>query len=77
MLSVRGNFGAGFVGLITNLAPLTEWVSQGFENMGKSFNNWANSVEGSQAIQSFTNYVKTNLPLIGNIFTQRSRAYLT
>lgn len=69
MLSAVGNFGAGFVGLITNLAPLTEWVSQGFENMGKSFNNWANSVEGSQAIQSFTNYVKTNLPLIGNIFS--------
>ncbi|MFQ3905493.1 hypothetical protein ABLV94_07360 [Staphylococcus sp. Mo2-7] len=68
MLSALGNFGSGFVALITELAPLTEWVSKGFENMGKSFNQWANSVEGSTAIQDFTNYVKTNLPLIREIF---------
>ncbi|MFQ3871339.1 hypothetical protein [Staphylococcus sp. Mo2-1] len=68
MLSAAGNFGSGLIALITNLAPLTEWVSKGFENMGKSFNEWATSVEGSTAIQDFTDYVKTNLPLIGEIF---------
>lgn len=68
MLSAAGNFGSGLIALITNLAPLTEWVSKGFENMGKSFNEWASSVEGSTAIQDFTNFVKTNLPLIGEIF---------
>ena len=54
MLSAVGNFGSGFIALITELAPLTEWVSQGFENMGKSFNEWANSVEGSTAIQDLS-----------------------
>lgn len=68
MLSDAGSFGSGLIAVITNLAPLTEWVSQGFAKMGESFNKWANSVEGSQAIQDFTNYVKTNLPLIGEIF---------
>ncbi|MGP5091046.1 phage tail protein [Staphylococcus equorum] len=68
MLSAAGAFGSGLIALITELAPLTEWVSKGFENMGKSFNQWATSVEGSTAIQDFTNFVKTNLPIIGEIF---------
>lgn len=69
MLNAAGQFGSGLIALITQLAPLTEWVSQGFRNMGKAFNQWATSVEGSTAIQDFTNYVKTNLPLIGEIFS--------
>ncbi len=69
MLSAAGNFGSGLVAVLTNLAPLTEWISKGFENMGKSFNQWATSVEGSTAIQDFTNFVKTNLPIIGEIFS--------
>lgn len=69
MLSAAGNFGSGLVAILTNLAPLTEWISKGFENMGKSFNEWATSVEGSTAIQDFTNFVKTNLPIIGDIFS--------
>lgn len=40
MLSAAGNFGSGLIAVLTNLAPLTEWVSKGFENMGKSFNKW-------------------------------------
>ncbi|WP_432721169.1 phage tail protein [Staphylococcus shinii] len=69
MLSAAGAFGSGLIAVLTNLAPLTEWVSKGFENMGKSFNQWATSVEGSTAIQDFTNFVKTNLPIIGEIFS--------
>ncbi|WP_436954426.1 phage tail protein [Staphylococcus ureilyticus] len=68
MLSAAGNFGSGLIGILTNLGPLTEWVSKGFANMGRSFNKWANSVAGQKAIQDFTEYVKTNLPLIGQIF---------
>lgn len=68
MLSAAGNFGSGLIGVLTNLGPLTEWVSKGFANMGRSFNKWANSVAGQKAIQAFTEYVKTNLPLIGQIF---------
>ncbi|PNZ82455.1 putative phage tail protein [Staphylococcus microti] len=68
MLSAAGSFGSGLVAVLTNLAPLTEWVSKGFSNMGKRFNEWANSIEGSKAIQNFTSYVQRNLPLIGQIF---------
>lgn len=68
MLSAAGSFGNGLIALITELAPLTEWVANGFQNMADKFNNWATSVEGSKAIQNFTDYVKENLPLIGQIF---------
>lgn len=68
MLSAAGKFGNGLIALITELAPLTEWVANGFQNMADKFSNWATSVEGSKAIQNFTDYVKENLPLIGQIF---------
>ena len=44
------------------------WASQGFENMALSFRKWANSVEGSKAINGFVEYTKTNLPIVGRIF---------
>ena len=68
MLRAAGSFGNGLIALITELAPLTEWVANGFQNMADKFSNWATSVEGSKAIQNFTDYVKENLPLIGQIF---------
>ena len=63
-----GQLGEAFISLATQFAPLTEFVSQGFSNMMTSFNNFIQSVEGQQAIQNFTEYVMTNLPVIGQIF---------
>ena len=36
--------------------------------MALSFRKWANSVEGSKAINGFVEYTKTNLPIVGRIF---------
>ena len=36
--------------------------------MGQAFNEWAQSVEGQNAIKSFIEYTEQNLPLIGQIF---------
>ncbi|HDZ3291103.1 TPA: hypothetical protein RSU91_000585 [Staphylococcus aureus] len=68
LLSAGGHFGDGLVEIFTQLMPLFEWSSKGFQSMALSFQKWAHSVEGSQAIQGFINYTKTNLPIIGNIF---------
>ncbi len=68
MLDAAGSFGSGLVSVLTQIAPLAEWVSQGFKKMGQSFNEWAQSVEGQNAIKSFIEYTKQNLPLIGQIF---------
>ncbi|HDP5863099.1 TPA: hypothetical protein P6V15_002589 [Staphylococcus aureus] len=68
LLNAGGHFGDGLVEIFTQLMPLFEWSSKGFQSMALSFQKWAHSVEGSQAIQGFINYTKTNLPIIGNIF---------
>lgn len=68
MLDAAGSFGSGLVSVLTQIAPLAEWVSQGFKEMGQAFNEWAQSVEGQNAIKSFIEYTKQNLPLIGQIF---------
>ncbi|MBX5334377.1 phage tail protein, partial [Rhodococcus fascians] len=68
MLNAAGQFGSGIISILTQLAPLAEWVSKGFEKMGASFNKWAQSTAGQNAIKSFIEYTKQNLPLIGQIF---------
>lgn len=69
MLDAAGSFGSGLVSVLTQIAPLAEWVSQGFKKIGQAFNEWAQSVEGQNAIKSFIEYTKQNLPLIGQIFS--------
>lgn len=69
MLEAAGSFGSGLISVLTQIAPLAEWVSQGFKKMGQAFNEWAQSVEGQNAIKSFIEYTKQNLPLIGQIFS--------
>ncbi len=68
LLSAAGRFGDGLVNVFTQLAPLFLWVAQGLDSLGKKFQNWANSIGGQNAIRSFIEYTKTNLPKIGQIF---------
>ncbi|MCE4964417.1 phage tail protein [Staphylococcus haemolyticus] len=68
LLSAAGRFGDGLVNVFTQLGPLFEWTAKGLDNLGKKFQNWANSVEGQNAIKSFIEYTKENLPKIGQIF---------
>lgn len=62
------HFVDGITAVFNKLSPLFVWASQGFENMALSFRKWANSVEGSKAINGFVEYTKTNLPIVGRIF---------
>lgn len=68
LLNAVMSFVNGTTALFNKLSPLFLWAAQGFANMAKSFDNWANSVQGSQAIANFVNYTKTNLPVVGAIF---------
>ncbi|RIL24915.1 terminase, partial [Staphylococcus gallinarum] len=56
------------INVFTQLGPLFLWTAKGLDNLGKKFQNWANSVAGQNAIKSFIEYTKTNLPKIGQIF---------
>lgn len=68
LLNATRSFVNGSTAMFNKLSPLYTWAAQGFANMGKSFDNWANSVQGSKAINGFVEYTKTNLPIVGSIF---------
>lgn len=61
-------FGDGTVAIFNKMNPLFTWASQGFENMAKSFQKWANSAQATNSINGFIDYTKTNLPIVGRIF---------
>lgn len=69
LLKGAGRFGDGLVNIFTQLAPLYKFMAQGFENMGTAFQEWANKVSTQNGINAFIDYVKTNLPIIGKIFS--------
>lgn len=68
ILNAIGSFGDGAVALFNKLNPLFTWASQGFENMARSFQKWANSTSTANGVKDFINYTKTNLPILGSIF---------
>lgn len=68
IMTAAGRFGSGLISLFTQFGPLFSWVAQGLANMGNQFDAWSQKVSTAQGIQSFINYTKTNLPLIGQIF---------
>ncbi|HCT0493414.1 TPA: phage tail protein, partial [Staphylococcus pseudintermedius] len=68
LLSAVGRFGDGLVNIFTQFMPLFQWASEGFNNMGKSFQKWANKVSTEKGIQRFIAYTEKNLPVIGKIF---------
>ncbi|RYS03572.1 phage tail protein, partial [Staphylococcus pseudintermedius] len=62
LLSAAGRFGDGFVNILTQFTQLFEFVANGLNNMGASFQKWANKVSTQNGIQKFIDYVKVNLP---------------
>lgn len=63
-----GKFGAGLVDTFNAAMPLIEWASQGFLNLADSFQVWADRMASENGFEDFTNYVKENLPKVGDIF---------
>ncbi|MDW4066471.1 peptidoglycan DD-metalloendopeptidase family protein [Staphylococcus saprophyticus] len=68
LLNATQSFVNGSAAMFNKLSPLYSWAAKGFADMAQSFNDWANSVQGSKAINGFVEYTKTNLPIVGSIF---------
>lgn len=68
LLNATQSFVNGSAAMFNKLSPLYTWAAKGFADMARSFDNWANSVQGSKAINGFIEYTKANLPIVGNIF---------
>ena len=54
MLDAAGLFGSGLVSVLTQIAPLAEWVSR-LQEMGQAFNEWSQSVEGQTLLSHSLN----------------------
>lgn len=68
LAQAAGLFVKGLMRLTVAFEPLMSYVSNGLKNMAAQFDAFAARVADSQGLQTFINYVKTNLPLIGQIF---------
>lgn len=54
--------------LTVAFAPLTDFMAQGFDEMGGSFASFTEKVANSKELQHFIQYIKENLPIIKQIF---------
>lgn len=68
MLRAAFSFLDGVTAVFVKLSPLYSWAAKGFENMAKSFREWANSAAATQEINAFIEFTKTNVPIVLNIF---------
>ncbi|MEC3884579.1 hypothetical protein VKA52_12670 [Halobacillus sp. HZG1] len=58
----------GLMNLTVAFGPLTDFMAQGFEDMGGSFASFTEKVAKSKKLQQFIQYIKENLPVIRQIF---------
>ncbi|WP_433912369.1 peptidoglycan DD-metalloendopeptidase family protein [Staphylococcus sp. LKG3-3] len=68
VLNAAGHMGNGITRIFTAFGPLFTWTGQGLEKLSKKFDTWANSDNTQRGIESFINYTKSNLPILGSIF---------
>lgn len=68
LMNAGVSFFEGLFDSMNALMPLFDWVAQGINNMAERFSSWAQRMSAENGFEPFINYVKTNLPLVGQIF---------
>lgn len=64
VMSGLGGLIQGFMNLTVAFSPMTDFMAQGFKNMGQSFVDFTERIKGSTALQNFISYLQTNGPKI-------------
>ncbi|WP_419892812.1 hypothetical protein [Oceanobacillus kimchii] len=59
-----GGLFEGFMNLTVGFKPMTDFMAQGFKNMGQSFADFTERIKGSDGLKSFIDYLQTNGPKI-------------
>jgi len=67
----------GVANLMVAFEPLTDIFITGFANMGESFANWADDLQGNESFQGFVDYFKENLPVLQEFFGRLGDAIVT
>lgn len=76
MAATAGHFVDGFAAMLVAFEPLSVQFSSGFEEMSRSFAEWAHGLQDSQSFQEFVLYVEQSGPKVADVLSSLGNAFV-